>query len=77
MATTRQKIIFFVAPSNWNAFPKKLKKPSDLRTFKLSLKNTLKAADDLKTNKEVYEAMSLICKSMYILKVYSIPYTLR
>ena len=70
-------MFFFVAPSKWNAFSKELKKPSDLRTFKHSLKDTLKAADDLKTNKEVYEVMFLICKCIYILKVCSIPYTLR
>ena len=54
----------------------KLKRRSNLRTFKHSLKDTLKASDDFK-NKEVNEVMFLICKSIYILKVYSILYTLR
>ena len=45
----------------------------------IPVKDTLKAFDDFKSkSKKVYEVMFLTCKSMYILKVYSIHYnTLR
>ena len=42
------------------------------------IKGTLKAFDDLNEKSEkVYEVMFLICKRIYILKVYSTHYTLR
>ena len=50
-----------------------------LKTFcLLGLKDTLKAFDDFKNKqKNVLSNVFLICKSMFILKVYSILYTLR
>ena len=45
--------------------------------FHKGFKDTLKAFDDLKRSKKVYEVMFFICKSMFILKVYSVHYTLR
>ena len=42
------------------------------------IKGTLKAFDDLNEKSEkVHEVMFLICKRIYILKVYSTHYTLR
>ena len=43
------------------------------------IKDTLKAFEDFKNKKKVYEVMLvlLICKGMYVLKVYSMHYTLR
>ena len=38
-----------------------------------ALHDTLKAFDDFE-NKQVYQVTFLICKSIYILKVYSIHY---
>ena len=41
------------------------------------VQNILKALDDFKNKQKVYEIMLFdICKSMYILRVYSIHYTL-
>ena len=39
-------------------------------------KDTLKAFDDFKNKQNKYEVIFLMCKSTYILKVYSIHYTL-
>ena len=45
--------------------------------IQVQIKETLKVFDDFKNNQKVYEVIFLTYKSIYILKVYSILYTLR
>ena len=45
--------------------------------IKIVFKDTLKAFDDFKKKPKGYEVIFLLCKSMYILKLYLIQYTLR
>ena len=49
-----------------------------LQQIKLLVKDTLKAFDDfLNKQKSVWSHVFFICEGLYILKVYSIHYTLR
>ena len=55
-----------------------IKEVSKTKTLTLLIKDALKAFDDFKNKQQkCMKWVFLICKSIYILKVYSIQYTLR
>ena len=56
---------------------KKMQKKNPITNGLVSLKDTLKVFNVLKNKQKLCKVIFLICKSMYIVKVYSILYTMR
>ena len=54
-----------------------MKEIKSIKTEISDLKDILKAFDDFKNKQKTMKQCFLICESMYILKVFSIHYTVR